>query len=142
MSTQVRLSWPRVGSRGCRSIFVRSLAMHARFKKGAVIAFILTVVAVAGSVNWSRSPIEYHQRALAAEEIAAVKEGKGRLPITDRIRQWLGRPPVDHLTAVAQHQQALVDAGFLARRDLMLAHDFDLSLFSPSNMPSVGGEFS
>jgi hypothetical protein len=50
----------------------------------------------------------------------------------------LGRP-ADHLAAVGHHQQALIDAGFLARRDLMLTHDYDRNLFSPSKMLSVGG---
>jgi hypothetical protein len=116
--------------------------MHARFKKGAVIVSVLTVILVAAYFKRSESPSEYHQRALTAAEIAAVKAGKGQFGIADRIRQLFGNPPTDHLAAVGRHQQALIDFGVLSRRDLTLVHDCDPAMFSPSNMLSVGGEFS
>jgi hypothetical protein len=119
--------------------------MHSRFKKTLIIAFVLTVVLVAAFVKMTESPVEYHKRALTAAEIAGVKASKGQLGIADRIRFFLRRPSTDHAAAVTRHQQALIEYGVLTSRELTLSHDYSpamLAAFSPSNMLSVGGEFS
>jgi hypothetical protein len=107
--------------------------------------FFLTVLATAVLIAYcsqSRLLVEYHKIGCHFADTAAVKAGQGRLGILDRVLHLFGRQPVDYTTSLWHHQQALMEAGVLSYQDVTLTHDYDLAVYSPSNLLRVGGELA
>ncbi|PYJ63315.1 MAG: hypothetical protein DME24_01645 [Verrucomicrobia bacterium] len=102
-----------------------------RAHKGKILSLVILCIGTALVLSRNRLALEFHKLALTRLEETMSRSPDDRLTFTDRLPERVGLAPNDELDKLARHQQWLVNAGYLARRDVWITNASD---FIPTNL--------